>query len=237
MAKGPPGYDKQIEFRMRFSDIVQRAAADRGRREKPVHERVGPCLTISRQAGSGGGEIAERISRELGWSVLDKELVADLAERLQVSPQRLALMDETSSNWFRDTLLNLMDPGIVLQDCYVSMLGKVILLAGYQGRVVIVGRGAHLILPRPSVLAVRVVASREKRVEAMAAREGLGQRDAAKRVDELDGSRDSFVRRNFRVDPDDPEHFDLIIDAGSFGIGDTSDLIVDALRRRGLAEG
>ena len=59
------------EVRMRFQALLERAASAAEREDAPV---PGPYLTISREANSGGTEIAARVGSRLGWSVLDREL-------------------------------------------------------------------------------------------------------------------------------------------------------------------
>ena len=221
------------EFRMRFQNVLDRAAFHAEVEEKPV---PGPYLTISREAASGGAEVANRVGQQLGWSVLDRQLVQNLAERLELEPQLLELMDETHVNWFSETLLNLFNSRLVLQDSFVSMLSRGIALAAFEGRVVIVGRGANLVLPPEGGLRVRVVAPRKLRLEALAKQEGLEERAAGRRLDELDESRTDFVRRHFHCDSWEPHHYDLVIDVSRFGIGGSADLIRRALELRGLAE-
>jgi hypothetical protein len=226
---------KPAELQMRFHDILSRSAVDR-RAHEFRKEDFGPFLTISRQAESGGAEVARAVGSRLGWSVLDKELVEDLAERLKLAPQLLALMDETKSDWFRDTMLNLLNSRLVLQDSYVAMLGRVILLAAFDGRVVIVGRGAHLMLPRQHGLRVRVVAPIEVRVARLQERERLDAASAENRIERIDRSRAEFLRRHFHTGSDESQLFDLILDAATFGIQGTADMICRALELRGLVQ-
>ncbi len=219
------------EFRMRFQELLQRAAAQAEVAEEPV---PGPYLTVSREASSGGAEVAQRVGQLLEWTVLDRELVQDLAERLELEPGLLELMDETRVNWFSETLLNLFNSRLVLQDSFVSMLTRGMALAAFEGRVVIVGRAGNLVLPPEGGLRVRVVAPRRLRLAALAEREGLGERAAGRRLDELDASRVDFVRRQFHCDPSDPRNYDMVIDVARFGIGGAADLICRALELRGL---
>jgi len=222
------------EFQMRFHNILARSAEERGAAELRK-EKYGPYMTISRQTGSGGAEIARLLGERLGWSVLDRELVEDLAKRLRLSPQLLALVDETDSGWFRDTILNLLNSRLVLQDSYVTMLGKVILLAAFDGRVVIVGRGAHLILPAEHGVRIRVVAPRDARVARLRETDGLDVVAAEKKIDNVDHSRAEFIRRHFHTTTDDPHNYDLVIDASMFGVQGSVDVICKALEVRGFA--
>ena len=71
----------QVEYQMRFHDIMARAAAHADPEVK--HQKIfEPFLTISREAGSGGAEVARRVGDRLNWAVLDKELVDSLASDL-----------------------------------------------------------------------------------------------------------------------------------------------------------
>jgi cytidylate kinase len=226
---------QQVEQQMRFHEILERVSED-ARSTRREERRVGPFLTVSRQAGSGGAAIAQKIAAAVGWTVLDKELVDGLAERLKVAPGLLELMDETRSNWFQDTLLNLFNSRLVLQDSYVTMLGKVMLLAAYEGKVVFVGRGANLLLPSGFGLRVRIVGEREDRVQRTMKEEKLDEAAASRRVDELDESRDDFIRRHFRCDPNDSRYYDLVVNISRFGIDGSIELVLSALRQRGLVE-
>lgn len=222
-----------VEFQMRFREILTRAAEDR-QAVLPERGELGPFLAVSRSAGSGGADIARRVGDRLDWSVMDRELVESLAERLELPSNLLQLMDETRSNWFSDTLLNLMNSRLVLQDSYVAMLGRVMALAAYDGRVVFVGRGASLMLPRSCGLSVRVIAPREFCIRQLAARHELDEKTAARRVDELDASRNDYIHRHFHRDANDPELYDLVIDTSAFGVEGAAGIVCRALEVRNL---
>ncbi len=52
------------------------------------------AITISREYGSGGGEIAARLARRLGWKLIDHEVVVRVAEMLHVSEEEAEDHDE-----------------------------------------------------------------------------------------------------------------------------------------------
>jgi cytidylate kinase len=221
-----------VEYRMLLTRILERVAGERELTERP---KLGPYLTISREAGSGGTEIAEHVASTFEWKVLDRELVEDLAHRLELEPRLLELMDETRVGWFSETLLNLFNSRLLLQNSFVSMISSAIALAAEQGRVVIVGRAGNLVLPRDGGLRVRVIAPRDLRLAALARHERLAAEVANRRLDELDENRKSFVRRHFHCDPSDPRHYDLVINSAAFGVEGSAELICWSLEHRGLA--
>lgn len=219
------------EVRMRMQGLLDRVASQGESGGEPV---LGPYLTISREAASGGAEVAREVSRRVGWQVLDSELVQNLAKSLELEPRLLELMDETRVNWFSETLLNLFESRLVLQDSYVSLISRGIALAVYDGPVIIVGRGAHLVLPPGAGLRARVVAHRSLRVQALAAKEGLDERTAGHRLDTIDRSRTEFLRRHFHSDPADAANYDMVVNSGTFGREGSADLICRGLELRGL---
>ena len=224
---------KPAEFRMRFQGLLERAGSVAAVEKVPF---PGPYLTISREAESGGGEIACRVGEQLGWTVLDRALVHDLARRLELEPRLLELMDETRVGWFSETVLNLFNSRLVLQDSYVSMISRIIALAAFEGRTIIVGRGANLMLPPDGGLRVRVVAPRALRLAALAERDGLDRKAAGVQLDEVDAGRADFVRRHFHADARDATYYDLVLDCARFGLSGSTDLIYRALELRGLTE-
>ena len=219
------------EFMMRFQELRQRAAAGGAIAEEPV---LGPFLTISREACSGGADVAREVGQRLNWPVLDRELIHSLAEQLGLEPRLLKLMDETRIDWFSETLLNLFNSRLLFQDSFVSMLSRSMALAAFDRPVVIVGRAGNLVLPPRRGLRVRIVAPRELRLAALAQREKLDLRSAGRLLDRIDGSRSEFVRRNFHCDPGDPEYYDMIVNVIGFGTDGVADLICHALEVRGL---
>jgi cytidylate kinase len=223
----------QVEYQMRFREIIARAGAQPAAEFENRHA-LRPFLAVSREAGSGGAEVSRRVGARLGWAVLDKELVERLADDLELEPRALKLMDETRSNWFSETLLNLFNSRLVAQQAYVDLLGKVIALAAASESVVIVGRGAHLILPAESGLRVRITAPRRSRIEAISRTEGLDLPTAEKKLDVTDADRAGFIRRNFRSDVTDASLYDLVLNAGTLGADGCVELIIRSLEVRGL---
>jgi cytidylate kinase len=201
---------------------------------KPAAELVGPTLTISRQSGAGGDSIARRIGGELGWPVLNGEVVDLMAELFNLEPTMLRLVDEAKASWVRDIVTDLLPLDIIDRDTYVHHLGRVFHLAALHGQVVLVGRAANLFLPRTRGLAVRLVANEARRVARLAARDGLEQRAAEKLVHETDHRRARLVRHYFGRDIDDPLLYDLVINTTTLQVDHVVDIITDACRARGL---
>lgn len=220
------------ERQMRAWSLCQEAAqrAPQSRRIDQPHAQLGEYITISREAGAGGGEIAKRVGQALGWEVLDKGLVDCVAQRSRLPRSVLELVDETEPSWAYDVLGAWLDPQIIPHQKYVVHLCRVILAAARRGNVVLVGRGANFLLPRSQGLAVRIIASEKYRLHQIVAGHGFAEAQARRYMAEVDRGRRDFVMRFFHHDITDPHLFDLVIQADRLGPGGAAEAIVAAYR-------
>jgi cytidylate kinase len=110
---------------------------------------------------------------------------------------------------------------------YTHALLRVLSTLGRMGHVVIVGRGAHRVLPPEHGLRVRVIAPLESRVARVMADENLPDSAARAKIDKLDRAREGWLRRAFadRLTTQD-DLFDLEVNSASLGITVCADLIV-----------
>lgn len=100
----------------------------------------------------------------------------------------------------------------VTDDAYISTLTQVVNDLARHDNVVILGRGSQVILEdRPGVTHALLGAPLDYRVAAYAARHGISEDEAAKRVNEGDKGRVSFHRKFFKIDVDDPVHYHLML--------------------------
>ena len=159
-------------------------------------------VTISREAGAGGGEIARLVGERLGWKVFDKNLLDQVAERFHESRLMLDLVDETPSNWAFDVFGHVDGPEPHYPPAIHGARD-----AGSSSRWpvaasgVFVGRGAQFLLPAAQTLAVRIVAPERLRIERiMQAQEASPPASARRFIEETDAGRREFVERFFRHD-------------------------------------
>ncbi len=195
------------------------------------HQRIANYVSISREAGAGGGEIAEQVGHKLGWIVLDQNFIDLVAERFHLSRPMLELVDETPANWAYDMIGPWIDPRIIPHEKYVFCLGRIVIAALRRANAVLVGRGAHFLLPRDHGLAVRIIASEKYRLAHVMKGHGFDEGHARRFIAELERGRRDFVMRYFRRDINDPHLFDLVIQADRIGPVVAADLIVDAYHR------
>ena len=197
---------------------------------------TGPYISLSRQAGAGGVKIARIVGHQLGWDVLDKELLDFMTKRYNMPRDMLDVVDETRANWFHDVLGAFIDDRVVSQDRYVVHMEKITYIAAMHGNIVFVGRGAQFLLPRNHGLAVRVIAPKSFRIKELMRRMNLTRPEAERKVDSLDAGRRDFCQRHFHHDIEKSMEYDLIINTDRLSPEAAAELIVDAFchaRREG----
>lgn len=190
--------------------------------------RWSPDIVISRDPGSGGRVVAQKISRKLGWELLDKEILTKLAEELNIPPHEFANVDEHTRNWFADTWNSLFNPHYVSDVLYLKHLRRLLLDTAKDGDVVIVGRGANHIIPADKCLRVKITASFEKRVQNTMKHEGKSREDAETWVRYIENKRHNFIREYFGKTPANPTDFDLVLNTDHLTLLQARDLIIHA---------
>ena len=107
---------------------------------------------------------------------------------------------------------------------------QVISTIGKHGRAVIVGRGAHVILPVEKILRVRVVCPLPHRIKNIARRLNVSDAEARKIVLKTDADRRSFIRKYFYIDASDPLNYDVVINTGRISYDTAVESIIAGLK-------
>jgi cytidylate kinase len=100
---------------------------------------------------------------------------------------------------------------------YRYHLAHVIGVIAHQGGAVIVGRGAHLLL-KGRALRVLAVAPLEDRVHVVMESEGLTERDARRRIEEVESDRHAFILMHYHAEFSDPTAYDLVVNMAALGL-------------------
>ncbi len=191
-----------------------------------IHERVASYIALSREAGAGGSKVAEVLGKKLGWEVLDKGVLDQLADRYQVSRPVLEAVDETTMNWAYDIFGSWLDREIISHEKYLTRLNRIFLAAAKKGNAIFVGRGAQFLLPRDHGLAIRLVASESYRIRQIMEYHELPLAKARQLMHQLDRGRREFVRHFFHQEVDDASIYDMVINVERFGVEKSADLIM-----------
>lgn len=205
-------------------------------------------ITLSRQFGAGGAEVAKRVADRLQWRVADNEFVERVAARAGLTPDEVAVREERVPNFLERLAWALASASAELavptgatmeglsEPLMVRVTESVVAEIAREGRVVLVGRGAAAILgERERTLHVQVVAPVGIRVERIAGRLGVPLDEAKKLVHESDGRRSKYHKEYYGRDSADPVNYHMVLNTGYLGLDGTADLMVREAGRRGWA--
>jgi cytidylate kinase len=188
-------------------------------------------ITISREYGAGGGEVAERLAGAIGWDLLDHELLHRAAQLEHLPDSELEAIDERAvslADRFR-----LHPP----HQRYLHGLSEAARQAAAQGKVILVGRGSRQLVGEvPDAFHLRLVAPSDWRARRMAANENLPLEQAEARRLQVDRARERFTRYFFGAAADRPCQYDLVVNTGRVPLDEVVDLVA-ALARGDLAAG
>jgi shikimate kinase len=168
-------------------------------------------LTVEREYGSGGGEIAQLLANQLGWKLWDQLLTEEIA-RLAECPKAVVECREerTDPLYYRlfksflrgsyEGSLNAHKLKLVDSECILKFTEQVVQTAAKTGNSVIVGRGSqHFLRNRSDTLRVFLYAPREEKVRRLLAR-GKSENEAQELVDTIDRERVDFIQKYFHVE-------------------------------------
>ncbi len=199
----------------------------------PLHDpgQVMKFITISREYGAGGGEVAARLAGALGWDLLDHELLHRAAQLEHLPDAELEAIDEQAvrvADRFR-----LHPP----HQRYLHGLCEAARQAAAQGNAVLVGRGSrHLVADAPGAFHLRLVAPSDWRSRRMGGIDGLPPEQAEARCLQVDRARERFTRYFFGPTACQPCHYDLVVNTGRVSFDAVVNLVA-ALARGDLAPG
>jgi cytidylate kinase len=189
-------------------------------------------ITVSRQAGSRGAEIAYAVGARLGWPVYDNQLLKRIAADKGLNMRLLEQMDEHSASWLEQIVAGFSTKPGPTEETYMKQLLELVVSLGQVGHCVIVGRGAGYVLAPATTVRVRVVAPRASRVAKTQERKEMSKAEAEAWVDRTDDDRVRFVTSHFNRDPYDQLNYDLILNSGRYSTADCVELIMLATRLR-----
>jgi cytidylate kinase len=174
-----------------------------------------PVVTVSRQAGSGGLPIAQGIARELDLDFFDQDTIEAIADNPAIGTLLLESLDEKKMNALEEWAASVILQRSLWPDEYLQQLFQVIGTIGIHGRAIIVGMGAHYILPLNQTFRLRLFASQGFRAERLAEQQGLSINDAKRQLLNIDSDREAFARKHFHQKIADPLNYDMVINTGT----------------------
>jgi cytidylate kinase len=165
-------------------------------------------ITIEREFGSGGPDIAKLLAEKLGWKLWDQSLTSEIARRANCERSEVELREERMDPLYYRLLksfllgsfegsqnpqqLKLLDA-----DSIFKLTQRLVLEIAATGNCVIVGRGSAFFLEgQKDAFHVFLYAPYEEKIRRLV-ESGVSKADAACLVDTVDRERAVFIKRYF----------------------------------------
>jgi len=218
--------------------LLQRQALRRDLQRRMGGEtRPRPCIALSRFPGSGAAALGLDVAKRLGFEFFGIEIVDRMARDGGFPRQLAAAFDEHVRNAIDRSVVDAFREGAFVESDYLRHLVRTIRSIGASGSAVLLGRGAPYILPAEHTLRMLVVAPRKTRLDNLARALDLDALHAEHQLAREDDERRRFLAHHFRVDPDDPTRYDLVVNTAVLGHEGACEALISAYCGRFGAEG
>lgn len=196
-------------------------------------------VTVSRQLGAGGSEIASRVAAALGFRLVDNELIDRVALQAGLSRTYVANREERAPGFLERLVRALSRSAPELQSAppdrppepeeksLVAATEKVVADLAAEGRVVLVGRAAPAVLSGShDALHVKIVAPIPFRIARIREADRVDEREAERRLRESDANRARYHRHHYGRDWSDPANYHMVLNTASLGVDGATEIIV-----------
>ena len=189
-------------------------------------------ITIGRQYGSGGHEIARKIAKRLDLKLYDKNILDEIAEEKNVESDDLKKLDEKPKGFFGSRRVR--GHSNSLQDHLAHLQFEYIEKRAAEGEsFVVVGRCAeHVFKEHDSLISIFVLGDDEVKMRRLMETEGWEEKEALHEMEKRDGIRKAYHNSHTLSKWGDSRTYDLCINSSRLGIDGTVDALVAYIERR-----
>lgn len=201
-------------------------------------------ITINRECGSEGREIARRLGEILGLKVYDKAILEAICDKYNLDEKEIQRIKSKKIS-FWDDLSQFYRQFGATSDSYQPENKKVTSRELFyaesqimrnlarQESCIIVGRtGFHIFKDDPDAIHIFIIADRDIRIKNVADRFGMDEEAAAKYVDETDNARETFTKYFAEVSRYDARNYDLVINVSRFTTETVADFLAVNIRKK-----
>jgi len=207
-----------------------------------------PVITIRGKLGSGAPEIGKMLSEKLNWDYIDREILAQVASRLNLQENEV-IAKEMPPVSLRERIEEALQKGyatgvgvqgaylpisqIPLDDTrYLAALTSLIKELA-QGNSIIYGRGSQFILrDHPHTINVSVVAPFRIRLKRVMEGLKISEDKAKQEMTRFDNAAREFLKRYFGAEMEDPTCYDIVVNTERLDYEMACSVVINTLRLR-----
>ena len=200
-------------------------------------------ITINRESGSGGGEIARRLGEKLGLKIYGRAILQSVADYFNTTLEDMDRVKAQKANWWNDfcKFYRQFDTTSRSGDSYPEATPLTLYYAearllrelAEQESCIIVGRaGFHIFRDNPNALHLLIMADRDARITRIANKQNLSTEEAARVIDETDKARDTFVKTVADTSRYDARNYDFVMNVTNMPTDAVAEFLADNIRKK-----
>ena len=176
-------------------------------------------VTIARECGTMGQLIAAELSRQLGYRLIDRQVVEEALEADGFTEKNVSAYDERKPGFFAQ-VSSMMEE-------YIRGLKTLVYREAAKGDCVFLGRGTQFLLQNvPGVVRIRLVAPLATRIACISKLQGIDEHAAAQQIRHVDRDRSQFNEHFFDTKWDDAVNYSVVLNTQ----GHTPEQVVRVIR-------
>ena len=202
-------------------------------------------ITVGRQYGSGGAEMAKRLGERLGLHVYDKEILKMTSEESGIRESYFHLADEKAGNKLLYRIIHSLIPengtpslgsDLISSDNLFRFQSSVIRKLAQEESCIIIGRCSNLILRNAGIPSLDIflhadVNLRTEHIQKL----GLnGKEDPRKYLTKMDNLRETYFKTYTKHELGTYHDYDLCLDTGTLGYDNCIEIITSLAKQQGL---
>ncbi len=200
-------------------------------------------ITINREAGSGGKEIAEKLGELLGVKVYGKEILATIREKYNLTEEDVEKIKATKPGWWADFCRFYKQFGTTAAIAYESFEvdskqlyqeeEQLLKDLASQESCIIVGRtGFHIFKDNPDAMRLLIIADPECRVKRLMERQNVDEQGAREFMVRAAEASEIYTKSFAGTSRYDVRNYDMVINVSGFTTDQVARFLAENVRRK-----
>lgn len=200
-------------------------------------------ITINRESGSGGGEIARLLGEKLGLKVYGRAILQSVADHFNTTLEDMDRVKAQRANWWNDfcnfyrqfdtsSRAGNSNPEATPLTLYYSEARLLRELAEQESCIIVGRAGFNIFRDNPNALHLLIIADRDARIARIAAKQNLSTEEAAKVIDKTDKARDTFVKTVAETSRYDARNYDFVLNVTNMPTEAVAQFLADNIRKK-----
>lgn len=201
-------------------------------------------ITINRENGSGGREIARRLGEMLGLKVYDKSILEEIVQKYKLNKEEIERIKAQKTNLWSDfcqfyrqfsaagNSYQNEDRKITSRELYYAEAQIMRNLASQESCIIVGRSGFHVFKDNPDALSIFIIADREARIKRIAQKEGVDEKTADKLIEKTDAARDNFTKTFAGTSRYDARNYDITLNVSRFSTEAIAAFLAENIKRK-----